>query len=177
MKWIEEQAGRDPLLEHTLLLMLEEVKVLRQLLLKTERKLRELMQSSKYSHRANLAMSIPGIGPTTSMLFLLEVGDVSRFKTFEQLNSFVGFYPGSHSSGEKDRHTGISARKHKQLRSALVEAAWQAIRIDPALMEAYQQLIKRMKGGEAIIRIARKLLRRMRSVLLSDRTYQIGVVA
>jgi transposase len=177
LKWIEEQASKDALLQDTLLLMLEEVKVLRQLLLKTEKKLRELMKSPKYNQTAELAMSTPGIGPTVSMLFLLEVGDIRRFKTFEQLNSFVGFYPGSHSTGEKDCHTGISARRHKQLRSALVEAAWQAIRIDPALMEAYQQLIKRMKGSEAIIRIARKLLRRMRSVLLSKKPYELGVVA
>jgi len=177
MKWVEEQAGKDPLLQDTILLMLEEIKVLRQLLLKTEKKLRELLQSPKYNQKAKLAMSVPGIGPTVSMLFLLEIGDVRRFKTFEQLNSFVVFYPGSHSSGEKECHTGISGRKHKQLRSALVEAAWQAIRKDPALLEAYQQLIKRMKGSEAIIRIARKLLRRMRSVLLSGKSYEIGVIA
>ena len=31
-------------------------------------------------HKVKLAMSVPGIGPTTAMLFLLEVGDIKRFK-------------------------------------------------------------------------------------------------
>ena len=177
MKWVAEQADKDPLLQDTLLLMLEEVKVLRQVLLKTEQKLRIMRQSQQFKQKAALLMSAPGIGPTVSMLFLLEIGDIRRFTTFDQLNNFVGFYPGSHDSGENERSTGISPRKHKQLRSHLVEAAWQAIRIDPALMDAYRQLTKRMNGNKAIIRIARKLLRRMRSILLTGKSYEMGVVA
>ena len=74
------------------------------------------------------------------------------------------------------QQTGISQRRHKQLRSMLIEAAWLAITKDPALLDAYQQLTKRMKGSEAIVRIARKLLRRMRAVLISGEPYKTGVV-
>ena len=175
--WIEEQAEKDPTLKDVILLMLEEVKQLRGLLLKTEKKLRELMRTGRYSENLDVLQSTPGIGPTTGMLFLMEIGDIRRFRTFDQLNNFVGFYPGSNSSGEKQQDTGISKRKHKQLRTAMVESAWHAIRIDPALLEVYQQLCKRMKGSEAIIRIARKLLRRMRAVLLKKQKYEKGVVA
>jgi transposase len=164
------------LLKDTLLLMLEEVRLLRQLLLKAERKIRELMQH-KYSQQATLLISTPGIGQTTAMLFILETGDIRRFGSFDQLNDFVGFCPDTDSSGDMTRDTGITIRRHKQLRTALLEAAWRAIRIDPALLEAYQQLIKRMKVHQAIIRIARKLLRRMRAVLLSGIPYQKGRVA
>jgi transposase len=176
MKWVEQQAESDDLLKDSLLLMLEQIKLLRQLLLKVEKKLGEL-RKGKYASKAQLAMSVPGIGPTTAMLFLLEVGDVNRFRGFDTLNDFIGFCPDTASSGEKDRDTGITTRRHKQLRSALIEAAWQAIRIDPALLENYQILTKRMTGSHAIIRIARKLLRRLRAVLLSGIPYQKGVVA
>jgi transposase len=177
IRWIEAQAAKDTLLQDTVELMLEEVKMQRQLLLKAEKKLRLLMSSKKYAAKTKLLRSVPGIGPTTSTLFLLEIGGIRRFRDFDALNSFVGFYPGSNSSGEKDIDTGISKRKHKQLRTMLVEAAWQAIRKDPAMLDAYQQLTKKMKGNEAIIRIARKLLRRMRAVLISGQEYQKGVVA
>lgn len=66
---------------------------------------------------------------------------------------------------------------HKQLRSALIEAAWVAIRVDPAMMQCYQLLTKRMKGAYAIIRIARKLLQRLRAVLISGQPYQKGIIA
>jgi len=176
MNWVEEQAAKDILLQDSLLLMLEQMKLLRQLLLKAENKLRQL-RKNKYEAKTKLVMSVPGIGPTTAMLFLLEVGEINRFKGFDALNDFVGFCPDTASSGETDRDRGITARRHKQLRSALVEAAWQAIRTDPALLESYQQLTKRMKGNQAIIRIARKLLRRLRAVLVSGDAYQQGVIA
>lgn len=174
--WIEEQAAKDKLLQDTVELMLEQVKLQRQLLLKAERRLRALMNSKKYAVKTKLLRSVVGIGPQVSTLFLLEVGDLKRFKGFDKLNNLVGFYPGSNSTGDKDIDTGISKRKHNQLRSMLIEAAWQAVRQDPAMTEAYELLTKRMKGNDAIIRIARKLLRRMRAVLISGVEYQKGVV-
>jgi transposase len=156
--------------------MLEEVKMQRQLLLRTEGKLRLLMKSDKYGAKSKLLTSIPGVGPTLSTLFLLEIGDIRRFKGFDPLNNMVGLYPGSNNTGYKNIDTGISTRRHNQLRTMLVEASWQAIRKDPALLDAYQQLTKKMKGNEAIIRIARKLLRRMRAVLINGVEYQKGVV-
>jgi transposase len=176
MNWVEEEANKDILLQDTLLLMLEQIKSLRQLLLKTERTLRKLMQS-RHNEKAKLLMTAPGIGPTVAMLWLLEIGDIKRFSSFDALNDLVGFCPDTDSSGDIQRDTGITSRRHKQLRSALIEAAWTAIRIDPALTDAYQKLTKRMKGHHAIIRIARKLLRRMRAMLITGQPYQIGVVA
>lgn len=176
MQWVEEEAKKDILLQDTLLLMLEQIKQLRQLLLNAEKKLRELMKH-KYEQQAKLLMSVPAIGRTLAMLFLLEVGDIYRFKGFDALNDMVGFCPDTDSSGDKKRDRGITTRRHKQLRSGLLQAAWRAIRIDPALMEAYQQLIKRMTTHQAIIRIARKLLRRMRAVLISGIPYQKGLIA
>lgn len=177
MNWVEQYCSRDALLQDTLLLMVEEIKQLRQLLLKTERKVRELMGSTKYNRQARLLVTTPGIGSITAMLFLLEIGNIRRFKTFDQLNSFVGLYPGSKSSGETNRSTGLSFRRHNQLRTNLIEASWQLIRRDPAMLETYKQLTKTMKGNEAIIRIARKLLRRMRAVLLNETPYYVGIVA
>jgi transposase len=177
LQWIEQQAGRDEDLRDTLVLMLEEVRLLRGVLLKTERKLRELMRSQAYKENSELLRSIPGVGPLTAMLFLLEVGDIHRFKSFDALNRLIGFCPDSNSSGEKDIVTGLSVRRHSQLRSMLIEAAWQLIRRDAAMLDAYKELTKRMKGQDAIIRIARKLLRRMRAVLLSGRPYICGIQA
>ena len=175
LKWIEQQVAQDPLLGDTLGLMLEQLQELRQLLLKAEKKLRQLSKD-QYAPQMKLATSVAGIGPTTAMLFLLEVGEVKRFKGFDALNDFVGFCPDTNSSGDTERSRGITKRRHRRLRSALVESAWTAIRTDPALMDSYQTLTKRMTGNRAIIRIARKLLRRLRTVMISGVEYQNGVV-
>jgi transposase len=176
LNWVEQQALKDEHLKDSLLLMVEQIKLLRGLLLKLERSLRQL-RKHHYESQAKLAMSVPGIGHTTAMMFLLEIGDINRFKGFDTLNDFIGFCPDTASSGQTNRSCGITTRRHKKLRSGLIEAAWQAIRIDPALLESYQALTKRMKGTQAIIRIARKLLRRLRAVLISGIPYQRGVMS
>jgi transposase len=177
MNWIEEGAKKDPLLQDVLLLMLEQIKHLRQLKLRIEKKLREMMSGEKYNSQSKLLISVPGVGTVISALFLLEIGDIRRFPSFDRLNDFVGFCPDTDSSGDTERDTGITTRRHKQLRTALIEAAWEAKRTDPALLEAYTKLTQRMSGKKAIIRIARKLLRRMRAVLLSGVPYQKGIIA
>lgn len=175
LAWIEEQGTNDPLLGDTLLLMLEQIKLLRQLLLKVEKKLRNLAKT-RYKTEVELATKVPGIGPTTAMMFLLETGNVHRFKGFDALNDFIGFCPDKASSGETDRDRGITTRRNKRLRSLLIESAWSAIRVDPALLNSYEALCKRMRPTHAIIRIARKLLRRLRAVLITQTTYQKGVI-
>src|SRR5882672_8328677 len=177
MSWIEEEAKKDLLLQDVLLLMLEQIRHLRQLKLRIEKKLREMMNSEKYNNQSKLLVSVPGVGSIISALFLLEIGDIRRFPSFDQLNDFVGFCPDTDSSGETERDTGITTRRHKQLRTALIEAAWEARRADPALLEAYTKLTQRMSGKKAIIRIARKLLRRMRAVLINGLPYQKGIIA
>jgi transposase len=177
MNWIEQISHQEAEIGNTLLLMLEEVKLLRQLLLKVEKQLSDMMATEKYKARFELLRSVPGIGRTIATLCVLEIGDIKRFKSFDQLNDFIGLCPDTADSGETERCRGITIRRHKQLRSNLIEAAWQAIRIDPALLERYQQLTKTMRGNRAIVRIARKLLRRMRAVMLSAIGYQKGVIA
>lgn len=176
LSWIEEQSHQDALLEDTICLMLDQIKHLRELLLRAERKLRLVMQDDRYRDQIKLVSSAPGIGTVNAAMFALEVGDIRRFKNFDSLNDFVGFCPDSDSTGETQRHTGITSRRHNELRRCLIQAAWQCIKKDPAMLEAYQQLRKRMSDHKAVVRIARKLLRRIRRVLLTGIPYQIGVV-
>jgi transposase len=177
MEWIEQAAMNDEQLKDTLLFMLEDLSQQNNLLSKIEQRLREKMHNDQHAFQTRLATSVPGIGITTATEFLLEIGDVGRFEGFDSLNNYIGFCPGSHDSGNLEQSTGISSRKHNQLRSAFVEAAWVAVRTDPAMGDAYRKLTQRMEGQKAIIRIARKLLRRLRTVLLTGVEYQKGLVA
>lgn len=177
MEWVEQVGHNDPMLEPTILLMHKAIINQKNLLLETGRKLKELMKSKTYQQQARLATSVVGIGDVTAAQILLEIGDVSRFPNSDKLNNYIGFYPGSSDSGDKERSTGITPRRHKRLRTALIESAWVAIKHDPAMMEYYKKLTKRMEANRAIIRIARKLLARLRTVLLTGIPYQKGVIA
>jgi transposase len=138
---------------------------------------RKLMRSKQYKELYYLLRTVSGIGPLTAAALITEIGDMHRFKNFYHLNSFIGLMPMEHSSGERELKGRITVRKHRQLRSDLIECAWAAKRNDPALALYYSEQIKRSKNGKAaIVKVARKLLSRIRAVWLSGQPYQTAVV-
>lgn len=124
----------------------------------------------------NLLRSVPGIGPLTSIAIITEIGDVNRFNRFNQLCSYVGIMPTCYSSGEVERIGSMTHRANHWLRTMIIEASWQAIRKDPAMLLYYKKHVKNGNGKRAIIKVARKLLRRIQFVLRNKQTYQLGIV-
>ena len=142
----------------------------------TLKEIRALAEKHLYKDNYFLLLTLPGIGPLTAMILLTELGDIARFKNLDKLCSFIGLIPTTKSSGDREKTGDITQRGNKMLRSAIVESAWVAIRNDPALMLAYQKLIKRMKGQDAIIRIAKKLVSRILFVLKNKKAYVPKIV-
>ena len=135
-----------------------------------------MMREQRYKTNYYLLRTIPGIGPLTAASILVEIGDVKRFETFYHLNSFVGLLPMEHSSGQSENKLSLTVRKHRQLRSDLVESAWTAKGTDPAIALYFQEQIKRKDSKIVIIKIARKLLNRIRFVLINQQPYEFGIV-
>ena len=67
------------------------------------RKVRELSKTNRYCKPVELLRSIPGIGLITSMTIITEIEDIQRFKSLDELCSYVGIIPSTSSSGEKER--------------------------------------------------------------------------
>lgn len=122
-----------------------------------------------------LLRSIPGIGAIVASGILSELGDLRRFKNVKHLAGYVGLCPGIHQSGDNLRHTGVSMRAHRLMRSYFIEASWQAIRADPVI-QAYYRKHKGKNVKSVIVKIARKLLSRTLAVIKTETPYEIGVV-
>lgn len=157
--------------------LLLELNSIRSLLNALTRHIRTLSHEPRYQARAQRLLSIPGISVLSAMTLLTELVEITRFPSLDQLASYVGLVPGEHSSGEQHITTGITHRRNPHLRSILIESAWVAARKDPALLFAFESLAKRMPKNRAIIRIARKLLNRIRYVLIHDQLYVTNVAA
>lgn len=123
-----------------------------------------------------LLKTIPGIGVITSYEIYTELWDITRFESLDRLASYVGLSPSCHNSGEVERTRGLVKRSNARLRNILIEAAWVAIRWDDALKIKYGQLVSRSKPQIAIIRIAKKLLNRIRSVWMNETPYVYGYI-
>lgn len=176
IQWLKELSPDNDTDKHTLSKMIEQVEQQRKEITLLTKKIQELINTPRYIHTAKLLQSVPGIGPLTTATLLVEIADINRFPTFAQFNSFIGFCPSEHSSGEEERKGHIISRHHKILRALIIEAAWMAVKNDPALTLAYSDLKKRMTGKRAIIRIARKLLHRIYHVWLKKEDYEKGIV-
>jgi transposase len=121
--------------------------------------------------------SVPGVAFISAMSLYTEIIDIYRFPDFGNFCSFVGLVPSTYSSGETEYDRGMSFRHNKFLRPLLIEAAWTAIRKDAALTLRFSELIKHMSRQRAIIRIAKKLLRRIYHVWRYNENYVFALVA
>lgn len=143
---------------------------------KIDTAIKELSKTERYNTNAALLQSIPSIGILTAMILLTEIGDINRFKRLDELCSYCGIVPNCHSSGESENTEGLSRRGNSTIKTVLIECAWVAVKKDPALLLYYKQQIVHMKGQKAIIKVARKLLSRIRYVLMNQKEYVLGII-
>ena len=175
--WLENLDMQEDSGKQALQALLEELKYLRQIIARLTRQIRSLSQQEPYRELVTYLDSVPGIGILSAMILLTELIDINRFRNLDHLASYVGLIPGEDSSGEQERTTGISRRRNAHLRSLLIECSWVAVRKDPALLMSFNNLMKRMPKNRAIVRIARKLLNRIRYVLKHEQLYESCLVA
>jgi transposase len=162
--------------KQTLDRLVEMLEYIRLAIKDTLKALRELAKDPLIHPTIKALISVPGVAFITAMTFYTEIMDIKRFSNFDKLASFVGLVPSRKGSGEIEYDRGITFRKNKILRPLLIEAAWVAAAADPALTMKYNQLRKTMSKQKAIIRIAKKLLSRMRYVWMNQKEYVKAVI-
>ncbi len=141
------------------------------------KELRLLMKKDRYKRQMEIYTSIPGIGKLTAIRFILEWGDLRRFPSGKKLSSYTGMIPSEFSTGDTVRKGHITGQGNSQTRAWLIESAWVAIRKDPILNEKFTAIFNRTRSKKiAIVAVARKIAVRMRSCIITDQLYQIGVV-
>jgi len=138
--------------------------------------LRNLCRKERYRKAFEIARSLPGIGWFTAIRLILEFGeDLSHFATGKKIAGFVGLTSREHSSGESDKKGRITGMGPGFIRSALVESSWVAIKKDPVLLSKFMRIWKgRGSKKKAVVAVARTLIVRLRSCLITGTPYVIG---
>lgn len=136
---------------------------------------KEVLNDSYYGSVYKRLIGIVGIGPVCATALICELLDMKRFKSEKHLASYLGLVPSIRSSDKNVHVVGLHRRCHKVLRTLLVQAAWVAIRRDPALLKCYHNWVQRMPAQKAIIKVAKKLLNKIRYVWLNDADYIKGL--
>ena len=118
---------------------------------------KRIIEMNRHDPMARLLKTIPGIGDISARVILAEIGDITRFPTDKSLACFVGITPKQHQSGNTMRTMGITKEGSSHMRWVFVQAAWIALRFDPALREYYERLKKEKGAAKAICAVAHKL--------------------
>ena len=119
----------------------------------------ELQQLTEQDPLCQRLMSVPGVGPVTSLRFIAALDDVSRFPSAHAVQSYLGLTPGENSSSERKQRTGITKAGPAAVRRTLTQAAWNLRRsrpLDSISLWATQIELRRGKFV-ATIAVARKL--------------------
>ena len=131
-----------------------------------------LARTEKYGKRVKLLRTIPGVGILSAMEILVELQDVSRFSTADQIAAFLGLTPSQYSSGQKVRMGRITHMGNHRLRTRMVESSWHLIKKDPEMHRTYEAIKKRRGAKRAIVAVSRRLIIRIRRILLDEISYR-----
>jgi transposase len=97
------------------------VEILNQRIALAHARLKDLAQHHPVCQRL---MSIPGVGPVTSLRFVAALDRVDRFPNAHAVQCYLGLVPGENSSASRKRRTGITKAGPPRVRWALAQAAW-----------------------------------------------------
>jgi transposase len=127
--------------------------------------------SRRWGPQAIQLAQLPGVGVVVAMTVLSAIGEISRFESAKKLVGYAGLGAGVHDSGKTHKEKKITKKGRKELRWAMVEAAWRAVRMSTFWKAQYEKYLRRLrKKNQAIVAIARKLLVAIWHVLSKEET-------
>ena len=123
-----------------------------------ERELLRLSTTAPWADQVPFLVQLPGVGVLTAMVLLSAIGEIERFPSAKHLVGYSGLGARVHASGQTFRTGGITKQGRRELRAALVEAAWMAVEHSEHWRTTFERLAIRTGRQKAIVAIARKLL-------------------
>jgi len=168
------KAHRERLPEHLvdqLEMAVDELVLLERQLDRIDMRLKARLKGPAFAARTQRLMTFPGVKWVIAGTVIAEVGDFARFDHRDGLTRYAGLDPRLFSSADTVRTGRIAKAGSRQLRWAMVQAAWVAVRCDDGYRKTWLRIRKRVGGKRAIIAIARRLLLAMRAAELSETEY------
>ena len=127
---------------------------------------------------ANHLRKIRGVGPITSLAFVLTINDPYRFKKSRQVGAYIGMTPKQRQSGERDPQLRITKAGNAYLRQLLVEAAHYIMGAQGEDSDLRRWGQKRLEHGgknvkkRVLVAVARKLAVLLHRLWVTGEVYQ-----
>lgn len=174
-QWLaEKKVPLSPILMQELIEHHEHYQSLNERIARQDEKLKKLVNRDS---RAQLLMTIPGIGVLTAAQCLSDIPNVHEFKNGRHLAAWLGLVPRQYSTGGKTTLLGVSKRGNKSLRTLFIHGARAMLsRLDKAGSVFGQWLIElraKKPFNVAVVALANKLARIAWSVLKTQQAFEV----
>ena len=129
-----------------------------------------IKNSPVYRSKADLLLSVPGVGPATTGVLLAELPELGTVSN-KRISMLVGVAPLNRDSGTlRGKRTIWGGRK--RVRTALYMAALVSTRFNPVLRDVYQRLVAAGKPKKtALVAVMRKLLVTLNALLRKEQAW------
>jgi transposase len=138
----------------------------------------ELVPQWSLGHVAEAMQAMRGVDIIAAVIFLAEIGDLSRFGNPRQLMSYLGLVPSERSTGDSIKRGPITKAGNTRARRMLVESAW-AYRFPPRVSARKQ--LKLEKAPRIVREIAWKaqmrLTKRYRALTAKGKKSTVAITA
>jgi transposase len=151
-------------------LHLRQIESVREAIADVERQIGDVIQP--FRDREELLITVPGIDHTTAQIVLAEIGfDMSQFPSASHLRSWSGPCPRNDESAGKRRSTRLR-KGGTWLKTALVQAAWAAVKKPDSYYKAMYWRLKARRGPKkAIVAVAASMLTACYYILRESASY------
>lgn len=113
-----------------------------------------LAQTPRYAKPVEKITERKGVGTLTAIVFLTELGDLSRFQNRRQVGSYLGLVPKSDSSGDRVHLGHITHDGPARVRNILSQAAWVWVRFHSKAKRRYERIAARNPKHRKIALVA-----------------------
>lgn len=165
--WLHELTGSETLrvgVRGTLASLLAQWEFFEAELRCVDQQLVRLAETPRYLPQIHALMKLPGVGVLTALVFLTEMGDLTRFANRRQISAYLGLVPASHESGnQQDRKTHITRQGPSRVRHVLCQATWAMLLHQGSDYPAYERIVARNPKHKkiAVVATMRRLAVRM----------------
>lgn len=164
MRYLKAQRAKLPAhLVDQIEMAVDELALLERQIERIDVRLKDTLRQPRFAPQVQRLMSFPGVKWVLAGTILAEVGDFARFDHRDGITRYAGLDPRVYSSAQSVRCGAIAKCGSRELRWALVQAAWVAVRCDGHYRRLWLKIKSRNDGKRAIIAIARRLLLAMRA--------------
>ena len=126
--------------------------------------------------RIELLKTHPGVGTVVACQFATELFHYREFTNTRYLFKYLGLSPMIRQSGERSKRGSINKVSNSRLRTNLIQAAWQWIRLDINARKTYLRILNNCGSikQKAITAMARKLSGHLWTMLMKNQPYDPG---